>query len=103
YSSDVILSSLVAIHAALPISHAGLFRGRVFGRDLVGATRGAVHHHVVRVVAEAFDQEIDEGTDLGRHHPPPGKYRVEIHDRSGPDRKSTRLNSSHVKISYAVF
>src|SRR5436309_8698675 len=23
--------------------------------------------------------------------------------RSGPDRKSTRLNSSHVKISYAVF
>src|SRR5690606_40545845 len=24
-------------------------------------------------------------------------------DRAGPDRKSTRLNSSHVKISYAVF
>src|SRR5690606_42143210 len=24
-------------------------------------------------------------------------------DASGPDRKSTRLNSSHVKISYAVF
>src|SRR5690606_41605039 len=24
-------------------------------------------------------------------------------DRSGTDRKSTRLNSSHVKISYAVF
>src|SRR5436309_7487487 len=23
--------------------------------------------------------------------------------RDGPDRKSTRLNSSHVKISYAVF
>src|SRR5215475_3403772 len=23
--------------------------------------------------------------------------------RAGPDRKSTRLNSSHVKISYAVF
>src|SRR5690606_41145793 len=24
-------------------------------------------------------------------------------ERHGPDRKSTRLNSSHVKISYAVF
>src|SRR5207302_8431716 len=26
-----------------------------------------------------------------------------IFQRGGPDRKSTRLNSSHVKISYAVF
>src|SRR5690606_39884532 len=30
----------------------------------------------------------------GVHDPPPGAV---------PDRKSTRLNSSHVKISYAVF
>src|SRR5690606_40035631 len=29
---------------------------------------------------------------------------VELHRQDGPqDRKSTRLNSSHVKISYAVF
>src|SRR5690606_41668599 len=27
----------------------------------------------------------------------------ELHERIGEDRKSTRLNSSHVKISYAVF
>src|SRR5690606_39379716 len=27
----------------------------------------------------------------------------EVADRAGEDRKSTRLNSSHVKISYAVF
>src|SRR5690606_41862411 len=26
-----------------------------------------------------------------------------LRERYGPDRKSTRLNSSHVKISYAVF
>src|SRR5690606_42012041 len=31
---------------------------------------------------------------------PPARWRV---FRSGLDRKSTRLNSSHVKISYAVF
>src|SRR5690606_41722193 len=33
-----------------------------------------------------------EGPDDGHHH-----------DKEGGDRKSTRLNSSHVKISYAVF
>src|SRR5436309_10733557 len=38
---------------------------------------------------------------------PPQCLDVEVPDRgsgtSTPDRKSTRLNSSHVKISYAVF
>src|SRR5436853_3891754 len=29
--------------------------------------------------------------------------RVDVQARSGPDRKSTRLNSSHLGISYAVF
>src|SRR5690606_42042722 len=35
----------------------------------------------------------------------PGAYAltVELHDANLADRKSTRLNSSHVKISYAVF
>src|SRR6266480_7567198 len=28
---------------------------------------------------------------------------VWIHNTNGPDRKSTRLNSSHMSISYAVF
>src|SRR5690606_40672701 len=28
---------------------------------------------------------------------------IMFHDRPAPDRKSTRLNSSHVKTSYAVF
>src|SRR5690606_41564582 len=58
---------------------------------------------------------------LGRHHVAPfvdehdqakdsdhrKSIQQEIHTHSGqvpaPDRKSTRLNSSHVKISYAVF
>src|SRR5690606_41626285 len=35
---------------------------------------------------------------------PPAIGEVErLMDGDGPDRKSTRLNSSHVKISYAVF
>src|SRR5438067_5911182 len=40
-----------------------------------------------------------DGDDLARHQAPPreGPSLLE------PDRKSTRLNSSHVSISYAVF
>src|SRR5690606_42126405 len=50
---------------------------------------------------------------LGRAHPPGGDRWRRAPGRVGPerskqhraaeDRKSTRLNSSHVKISYAVF
>src|SRR5690606_41059944 len=56
----------------------------------------------------AFDVMVDArhpGIDLvGQHalsllRDEPGPFV----DRLGPDRKSTRLNSSHVKISYAVF
>src|SRR5690606_39897792 len=39
-------------------------------------------------------ESVAEGVTQGRHRFHPGKRR---------DRKSTRLNSSHVKISYAVF
>src|SRR3989442_8545776 len=35
--------------------------------------------------------------------PPAGQAGGAGHDRTGLDRKSTRLNSSHVRISYAVF
>src|SRR5436309_4435414 len=31
------------------------------------------------------------------------KFFHDLDEQHGPDRKSTRLNSSHVKISYAVF
>src|SRR5690606_41671703 len=40
----------------------------------------------------------------GRHRPrASAKNVLNRRDRRNPDRKSTRLNSSHVKISYAVF
>src|SRR3989442_7766938 len=34
---------------------------------------------------------------------PPGRERADHLAQPHPDRKSTRLNSSHVRISYAVF
>src|SRR3989337_3947043 len=39
----------------------------------------------------------------GRTHPHDPLVRVESRPRPDPDRKSTRLNSSHGSISYAVF
>src|SRR5947209_14711513 len=44
------------------------------------------------------DREVDAG---GCAQPPDGHHRA--HLRGGEDRKSTRLNSSHANISYAVF
>src|SRR5690606_41106442 len=49
-----------------------------------------VDRHVDRFVARGHDQR----NGAGRRH---------TGDREATDRKSTRLNSSHVKISYAVF
>src|SRR5690606_40639580 len=47
------------------------------------------------------------GTGTGTAAPQPAPSATNTSTKSGPvtaeDRKSTRLNSSHVKISYAVF
>src|SRR3989449_7891256 len=45
---------------------------------------------------------IDQGLLKG-HKTPTGRRRVEAEDLTALDRKSTRLNSSHGYISYAVF
>src|SRR2546430_12922675 len=47
-------------------------------------TTGRIHQHL-----EIFEAEIEP--------------KLKINRRSGGDRKSTRLNSSHSQISYAVF
>src|SRR5207302_7539235 len=94
-------ASTLSLHDALPICH----------RD-----HGALRAHL-RAGIEVLDPALDEFRDFGR---------IELHDCSlsfqcglergelrargtvddlvaEQDRKSTRLNSSHVKISYAVF
>src|SRR5690242_20915993 len=63
-------------------------------------------------LVDAFQPALGVGRDLIDDHPQPGavvgsrdelrrEQRVEAH--RGLDRKSTRLNSSHMSISYAVF
>src|SRR5690606_40526042 len=53
--------------------------------------RAQIHHSV----AEPIDNRRQKNWG--------GSMRTSLPSRSAPDRKSTRLNSSHVKISYAVF
>src|SRR2546430_7803118 len=44
-----------------------------------------------------------EGLRPARQRVRPGPHGLALLDRERPDRKSTRLNSSHSQISYAVF
>src|SRR5436309_10810171 len=72
----------LSLHDALPISD-----GTATGHHVVGTTenRRGVHIRLQEQVLAAFSRH-DASTCSCRR-----------------DRKSTRLNSSHVKISYAVF
>src|SRR5438034_7312576 len=46
---------------------------------------------------------LQEGLANGHRHSGASRQRVSVARRGGADRKSTRLNSSHTVISYAVF
>src|SRR5690606_41293077 len=63
---------------------------------LTGLRRG--DQEIVAVLHKTFAQPGDEVAKIGVHE-------IGAADRQNEaqDRKSTRLNSSHVKISYAVF
>src|SRR5439155_12960219 len=78
----------LSLHDALPISSPSRGRGRAprLGADVGRAPRGVLARPLVQVQVEA------RGLRAGG----PACARP-------PDRKSTRLNSSHVAISYAVF
>src|SRR5260221_1137836 len=57
---------------------------------------------------EIYTLSLHDALPISRHHTAGGHIRVEHHAErhprvSGRDRKSTRLNSRHTVISYAVF
>src|SRR5690606_41926226 len=87
-----------SLHDALPISvarpvprdHAG---GRDDGRATVALPQPGAGERGVSDMAEPSNDVLLDVRDLAVHFP----------IKRGLDRKSTRLNSSHVKISYAVF
>src|SRR5690606_41961241 len=75
-----------------------LFRSLILGRR-ISEIGGEQSQHVV-VGAEAFFL-IGARQRVGIERRHVGEQRIAPADQG--DRKSTRLNSSHVKISYAVF
>src|SRR3712207_9346129 len=75
----------LSLHDALPISERG-----AYGHDHGHHGHGHGHHH-----------HHDHGHD--HHHGHGHSHDHGRHDAAGEDRKSTRLNSSHANISYAVF
>src|SRR5690606_41196264 len=89
-------------HATAPAVVCTLFPPRR-SSDLVAV---AVHPDRVVVTAHRGPDRVVHGLGdvVAAQHPLPGPHAVLAGDEpAGEDRKSTRLNSSHVKTSYAVF
>src|SRR5690606_39717893 len=80
----------LSLHDALPILAGRRGSGRHHGRDVHEAGEVAAHDLAQQLVGQVA-QLVDEAPRLRQ------TFGVRV------DRKSTRLNSSHVKISYAVF
>src|SRR5690606_41575749 len=84
-----------------PFPYTPLFRSRHHGRTSRAASLARIARDVLRS-RELFQGGGKSCLDPSRFSPDSGRI-----FRSKPcarrDRKSTRLNSSHVKISYAVF
>src|SRR5699024_12097387 len=99
-------SAIVSFFALLPLPprstlfpYTTLFRSTVVHQDLrvprwpgLGTAHAGAAGQVIRA-------EPQVGCGEGAHRFGPGSHHL-LHPR---DRKSTRLNSSHVSISYAVF
>src|SRR5690606_40588362 len=84
----------LSLHDALPIS-----AGR-------GGPVPCSPYHAHGVRGQSWNGKDDGCPLAGPHVPRAGRAEPRPPGGSGagrPDRKSTRLNSSHVKISYAVF
>src|SRR2546430_8074191 len=76
----------LSLHDALPISRRHLRRP--------GSQRGDLRRHAPQRLAKRRRRPLPEGREHRRAARP---------SLQGADRKSTRLNSSHSQISYAVF
>src|SRR5206468_11040509 len=100
--------STVRRQPTCPLSpYTTLFRSRAAGEQRDAAADEALHDDLAGVGAdagggEAGGQQGDRERQRGSAADQPGDSGVGGLDRA-EDRKSTRLNSSHDQISYAVF
>src|SRR5690554_7709932 len=71
-------------------------------RRFTGTVEGGIEQDAeANATLELLQQGIESGIGAPGGHV--GTHRAVLVDHRGQDRKSTRLNSSHVRISYAVF
>src|SRR5690606_39987632 len=97
------LLSFLSLHDALPIFGAGADRPQDHPRHL-GALADAVARGDVFLDDAALLPALADGlADAGQLLALPFLRPSHVLQHRALDRKSTRLNSSHVKISYAVF
>src|SRR5690606_40714503 len=69
-----------------------------------GSRQQTAHMHRLEALRDRLLADDDALTELLAQHPEADSQHLRTLVRQGrKDRKSTRLNSSHVKISYAVF
>src|SRR3712207_7957279 len=61
---------------------------------------------IMRLISHSTTEFVEPDLTCRLYRHPDSDYppsQVEVHQAQGEDRKSTRLNSSHANISYAVF
>src|SRR5690606_42098468 len=95
YRTPTIQISTLSLHDALPIS-----RNKATLPYDLGYTLPDQYVNVEAAPAPEPTATPAAETEAGQFPAPTGEAFVPF---EGEDRKSTRLNSSHVKISYAVF
>src|SRR5206468_10248597 len=91
----------LSLHDALPIFDDEIERQAVAARGVLG--RPAVRRAIERALAPRGPEVVEEARGVRRGRPAIGHGVIVVGSRIPQDRKSTRLNSSHDQISYAVF
>src|SRR5690606_39299865 len=88
----------LSLHDALPIFRfviAVIWLVHVPKYDQIERRRMMAHSMIMNEIQALKIKQLVERGDIF--------FEISISGHNGKDRKSTRLNSSHVKISYAVF
>src|SRR5690554_7337098 len=79
---------------------------RDLNRSFPGSKKGSLAARMANMFLEEIVSKCDYGIDFHTgaiHRTNLPQIRANLDDQETADRKSTRLNSSHVRISYAVF